>query len=298
MDVAILGTGERARQFARLFVTDASDRRDNSESTSPTLSLYGEEATAVMDAIDAIEEDLRNRGVSHPESSADRIDRTTDLDRAVTDATLVVETREDTLETVRDTVATVERHVSTATVIAFPVGEKGATAVAVALEHPDRGVGIETVAKREPGVLEVVRADQTNDSTVETVQRFADAIGWGAVVVNDAPGMISRRLQLALEVEAMRAVETDVATPAAIDSIMHSGFDHAEGPLASADRAGLDDRLQTLEVLAEKLGERFDPPAVLRAKVDAGDLGVKTGAGFHVWDDGTPVDSGTTGELQ
>ncbi len=82
----------------------------------------------------------------------------------------------------------------------------------------------------------------------------------------------------------MRAVEADVATPAEIDAVMEAGFGHVEGPLASADRSGLDDRLVAMEELADELGPRFEPPAVLEAKGEARQLGEATGEGFRVWE--------------
>ncbi|MFW6437276.1 MAG: 3-hydroxyacyl-CoA dehydrogenase family protein, partial [Halococcoides sp.] len=66
--------------------------------------------------------------------------------------------------------------------------------------------------------------------------------------------------------------------------VMEAGVGLPEGPLTSADRAGLDERLAAMDRLAEELGERFEPPAVLDAKVEAGQLGEATGEGFRIWE--------------
>jgi 3-hydroxybutyryl-CoA dehydrogenase len=55
------------------------------------------------------------------------------------------------------------------------------------------------------------------------------------------------------------------------------------GPLRTTDVVGLDVRLAIAEHLAREVGERFEPPAILREKVAAGHLGRKTGQGFYAW---------------
>ncbi|WEL17299.1 MULTISPECIES: 3-hydroxyacyl-CoA dehydrogenase family protein [unclassified Halorhabdus] len=313
MDVAILGTGAVGQRFARACLfgdgKESSDTGPGETGTvdtgdsdaagqSPAVTLYGSDASAVMDAVDALEDALHNQVESELTDRLDRVDGTTDLDTAVGDADIVIETRADDLETVRRRLAGVEERLDDGTTIAIQADVADPTAAAAALENPERAIGLSMVVPGSPAqadtqasaVIEVVRAVQTDDAAVDTTTGFFDGLGWTPVVVNDAPGRISSRLQLALEAEAMRAVEADVAAPAAIDAVIEGGFGHAEGPLAAADRAGLDNRLETLDGLAAELGERFEPPAILRAKVQAGELGEKTGSGFREWEDDQPVD--------
>ena len=56
------------------------------------------------------------------------------------------------------------------------------------------------------------------------------------------------------------------------------------GPRRLTDLVGLDVRLAIAEHLERELGERFQPPRILRKKVEAGELGKKTGRGFYEWD--------------
>ena len=56
------------------------------------------------------------------------------------------------------------------------------------------------------------------------------------------------------------------------------------GPLRSTDLVGLDVRLAIAEHLASTLGERFTPPQLLRDKLACGELGRKSGKGFHEWE--------------
>jgi 3-hydroxybutyryl-CoA dehydrogenase len=57
------------------------------------------------------------------------------------------------------------------------------------------------------------------------------------------------------------------------------------GPLELADHIGLDICLDAMETLREELGDRYTPPYLLRRKVEAGDLGKKTGRGFYEYED-------------
>jgi 3-hydroxybutyryl-CoA dehydrogenase len=104
------------------------------------------------------------------------------------------------------------------------------------------------------------------------------------VTVRDAPGFASSRLGVALALEAIRMLEQGVASAEDIDAAMVLGYKHATGPLRTTDVVGLDVRLGIAEYLHAQLGERFEPPALLREMVAAGKLGRKTGEGFFVWD--------------
>ena len=107
--------------------------------------------------------------------------------------------------------------------------------------------------------------------------------GKDAIVVRDSPGFASSRLGIAIGLEAMRMVEEEVAAPENIDKAMVLGYGFPMGPLKLTDLVGLDVRLAIAEFLAESLGPRFEPPALLREKVARGELGKKSGKGFHEW---------------
>jgi len=87
-----------------------------------------------------------------------------------------------------------------------------------------------------------------------------------------------------LGLEAMRMLEQGVASAEDIDKAMKLGYNHPMGPLEVSDLVGLDVRLAIADILHRELGgEQYRPPAILRQKVAAGELGKKTGKGFHPW---------------
>ena len=143
-------------------------------------------------------------------------------------------------------------------------------------------------------LVEVVRGLGTSEDTLARALSFAKGLGKTPIVVRDVPGFATSRLGVILGAEAMRMLETGVASAEDIDRGMELGYRHPMGPLKLTDLVGLDVRLAILEHLQKELGEQFRPPAILRTMVRAGKLGKKTGEGFYRWVDGQPIAKPTT----
>ncbi|MEZ7005929.1 3-hydroxyacyl-CoA dehydrogenase family protein [Streptomyces sp. AD55] len=157
-------------------------------------------------------------------------------------------------------------------------------ALASGVPVPDRLIGLHffnPVPASE--LVEIVVGTKTAPDLVGDARAWVDALGKTSVTVTDSPGFASSRLGVALALEAMRMLQDGVACAEDIDTAMTLGYKHPMGPLRTTDVVGLDVRLAIAEHLARELGERFEPPAVLREKVAAGHLGRKTGQGFYTW---------------
>ena len=167
-------------------------------------------------------------------------------------------------------------------VLATNTSSLSVTELAAALDRPARFVGMHffnpVPASR---LVEIVVAAETADDVVATAQGWVERLGKTGIVVRDSPGFASSRLGVLLGLEAIRMLEEGVADAEAIDTAMELGYRHPMGPLRSTDLVGLDVRLAIAEYLTSTLGDRFTPPQLLRDKVAAGDLGRKTGRGFH-----------------
>ncbi|NLS09488.1 3-hydroxyacyl-CoA dehydrogenase family protein [Nesterenkonia sp. MY13] len=153
------------------------------------------------------------------------------------------------------------------------------------LQRPDRFCGLHFFNPVPASKLvEVVLAEQTNSELEEKSRSWVEALGKTPVVVNDAPGFASSRLGVAIGLEAIRMVEEGVAAPEDIDNAMVLGYKFPIGPLALTDIVGLDVRLGIAEYLHSTLGDRFEPPQLMRDMVARGELGRKSGKGFYTYD--------------
>ena len=158
--------------------------------------------------------------------------------------------------------------------------------LATGLDRPARFLGLHFFNPVPASTLvEVVMGAATDPGLEAEARQWVAAIGKAPVVVRDAPGFASSRLGVALALEAIRMVEEGVASAADIDTALERGYRHAMGPLRTTDIVGLDVRLGIAEELHAKLGDRFEPPALLRRMVAEGRLGRKAGRGFYEWSD-------------
>jgi 3-hydroxybutyryl-CoA dehydrogenase len=130
--------------------------------------------------------------------------------------------------------------------------------------------------------VEVVQGPRTHTKTVDTAVELLASMGKKAIVVSDGPGFVTNRVLMLTVNEAAGVVERGTADAATVDEIFQECFGHPMGPLRTADLIGLDTIVDTLDVLLELTGdERFRPCELLKRMVREGDLGRKSGKGFH-----------------
>ncbi len=133
-------------------------------------------------------------------------------------------------------------------------------------------------------LLEIVTHDRLDETVLEEVHKIGELLGRTNITVKDSPGFASSRLGICLAMEAIRMLESEVASAEDIDRAMEIGYKHPMGPLKLTDHVGLDVRLAIAEYLYEQLGsEAFRPPELLRRLVEEGKLGKKSGQGFYSW---------------
>lgn len=134
-------------------------------------------------------------------------------------------------------------------------------------------------------LVELVRALETSDKTVEIIKKFASRIGKTAIPVYEYPGFVTTRAIVPLLNEAMHILLEGLASAKDIDTAMRLGYNFKVGPLEMADSMGLDEVLAWMETLWSTLGEpRYRPCPILRKLVRERKLGKKTGEGFFKYD--------------
>ena len=176
-----------------------------------------------------------------------------------------------------------ESHLAEGVVLASNTSSLSITELASHVEHPQRFIGMHffnpvPVLK----LVEVVPGRQTADDTVAMIMATAMQLGKTPVEVSDAPGFVANRLLIPMINEAVFALNEGVATAEDIDTVMQLGASFPMGPLALADMIGLDVCLAIMEALHRAFGDdKYRPAPLLRQMVNSGQLGRKSGQGFH-----------------
>ncbi len=131
-------------------------------------------------------------------------------------------------------------------------------------------------------LVEVVKGEHTAQQTVDTLFELSKKMGKVPVHCKDAPGFIVNHVARTYYLEAMHLLEMGYASVETIDEVMEStGF--KMGPFKLMDLIGMDINYKVSEEVWEALGkpDRLKPSAIQKAKVEAGELGRKTGKGFY-----------------
>jgi 3-hydroxybutyryl-CoA dehydrogenase len=160
--------------------------------------------------------------------------------------------------------------------------------LAAATRRPDRVVGLHFLnPAARTAVVEVIRGLATSDQTVAAVKAFAKQLGKTPIEVFEYPGYVTTRVMLPMINEAIHVVMEGVASAEDVDTAMKLGYNLEAGPLALADRMGLDEVMNWMEHLFRELGDlKYRPCPLLRKMVRAGRLGVKSGEGFFKYEPG------------
>ncbi|TET67053.1 MAG: 3-hydroxybutyryl-CoA dehydrogenase [Candidatus Zixiibacteriota bacterium] len=157
------------------------------------------------------------------------------------------------------------------------------TEMAASTERPDKFVGLHFFNPVPVmRLVEVVRAEVTSEETYEAAKKFAESVGKTVVSCKDSPGFVVNRILVPYLLDAVRALESGVATKEDIDNGMKLGCGHPMGPLELADFVGLDTTYHIAEIMFEEFKDpRYAAPPLLKRLVKAGHLGRKTKKGFY-----------------
>ncbi len=156
------------------------------------------------------------------------------------------------------------------------------TEMAAVTKRPKQCIGLHffnPVPKMK--LLEIVRALETDDGTLEACREVGRRMGKEVVVVRESPGFITSRINAMIGNEAFYMLQEGVASARDIDTALKLGLNHPLGPFELVDLVGLDVRLSILEYLHRTLGEKFKPCPLLVQYVKAGRLGKKVGRGVY-----------------
>ncbi len=157
--------------------------------------------------------------------------------------------------------------------------------IAALVPHPERVIGMHFFNPAPlMKLVEVVKIEQTDTAVINAIVSLSQLMGKIPVVCNDSPGFIVNRVARPYYLEAMKMVESGVATIETIDAVMEAtGF--KMGPFKLMDLIGLDINYSVSTIVWEALGkpERLKPSPIQNQKITSGALGRKSGNGFYCY---------------
>src|ERR1700761_1381681 len=131
-------------------------------------------------------------------------------------------------------------------------------------------------------MVEVILGPGTSDPAMTAVTALLTALGRQSLVVRDSPGFVINRLLHPLINVAAKVVDEGVASPEVVDGLLEGCLGHSTGPLRTGDLIGLDNLVDSLNVLYARTGDASCQPCeYLLGLVRAGKFGRKTGEGFY-----------------
>jgi len=211
-----------------------------------------------------------------------RISASCVVDEAIRDAELIIEAVPEELDMKLELFTIFDKFAKPDAIFASNTSSLSITEFTDIVTFPERCIGMHffnPVPKMR--LVEIVRTPRTSDDTVATCVAVAHRMHKETVLVNEAPGFITSRVNALVGNEAFAMLEAGIASAADIDKAIKLGLNHPMGPFEMVDLVGLDVRLKILEYLHSTLGERYRPSPLLRQYVHEGRLGRKSGRGVY-----------------
>ncbi len=171
------------------------------------------------------------------------------------------------------------------TIFATNTSSLSVTKIAAGVMHPQRVVGMHFFNPAPlMKLVEVVKAEQTNEEVVKAVYELALQLGKTPVSCKDAPGFIVNHVARPYYLEALKLLELGLANIETIDELMEaSGF--KMGPFKLMDLIGNDINYAVSCSVYEQLGkpDRLAPSPIQKSKVENSELGKKSGKGYYTY---------------
>jgi enoyl-CoA hydratase/3-hydroxyacyl-CoA dehydrogenase len=174
-------------------------------------------------------------------------------------------------------------------ILASNTSNMSITEIASTTKRPEQVVGMHFF---NPAVLmklvEVIKGGKTSEETMQVAYNLGLKMNKAPVrVEKDSIGFVYNRINAPTAILLNLMLEKGMAAPVGIDAKMRK-IGMPMGPYELMDYVGLDVAYHSGLYFAEKLSRDYAPPSWLKAKIDAGELGKKTGKGIFDWSKGRP----------
>lgn len=228
-------------------------------------------------------------GRDEVEKIKERIKTTTSIERAVEEATFIIEAIPEKIELKKDLFNVLDNLCDANVVLASNTSGLSPTDIASETRNAERGIVTHfwNPAHLIP-LVEVVPGEKTSERTIDRSMQLMTKMNKKPIKVNKVvPGFVGNRLQYALFREAQHLLEEGVASKEDIDAAVTYSIGRrlpVTGPLMTADMGGLDVFSTISNYLFSDLSKADSSPSAVSQLVADGKLGNKAGVGFYRWD--------------
>jgi enoyl-CoA hydratase/3-hydroxyacyl-CoA dehydrogenase len=212
-----------------------------------------------------------------------------DIAEAVKDADFVIEAVPEIMDLKKQVSQALDAAAPKHAILASNTSNMSITEIASATKRPEQVVGMHFF---NPAVLmklvEVTKGGKTTEETMQVAYNLALKMNKVPVrVEKDSIGFVYNRINAPTGLLVNLMLEKGAAAPMEIDAKMKK-IGMPMGPYELMDYVGLDVAYHSALYFADKLSRDYAPPSWLKAKIDAGTLGKKTGKGIFDWSKGRP----------
>ena len=212
-----------------------------------------------------------------------------DVAESVKDADFVIEAVPEVMDLKKQVFQALEAAAPEHAVLASNTSNMSITEIASTTKRPEQVVGFHFF---NPAVLmklvEVTKGAKTSEETMQVAYNLALKMSKAPVrVEKDSIAFVYNRINAPTGLLLNLMLEKGIAVPMEIDAKMKQ-MGMPMGPYEIMDYAGLDVAYHSFLYFADKLSKDYTPPSWLKAKIDAGELGKKTGKGIFDWSKGRP----------
>ncbi len=231
---------------------------------------------------------LAEKGRITEGQAAEQVERTLSLIAGTTgyddfgDVDFVIEAVPETLEVKHAVFAELDAATPGHAILASNTSGLSITEIADATNRPDKVVGFHFFwPASRMRLIEVVEGEETSPETAQVAANFAQAIRKTAVRCGECPGFVVNRILVSTASEIWRYQDETGIDVEQLDALIAESASMPMGPFRVADMSGLDTVVKVARDLRDAYGDRMYVHRGMEQKVQAGDLGAKTGKGFY-----------------
>ncbi|WP_254840340.1 3-hydroxyacyl-CoA dehydrogenase/enoyl-CoA hydratase family protein [Natronomonas marina] len=215
-----------------------------------------------------------------------RIETTTDLESAVAEADLVIEAAPEEMEIKHDIFSDLDEMTPEDAILASNTSSLPITDIAAATDRPEQVVGTHFFNPPvKMDLVEVIYGDETSDATAETAYEFVESIDKTPIYVRkDVRGFVVNTVLGPFGDEAAWMVSEGVADIREVDATMVHERGYPMGPFELSDMTGIDIGYHVRKEAGQPV------PPIVEEKVEADELGQKTGIGYYDYEHGDGAD--------